>query len=267
MKKPRKRTPKQKFDFRRRLVGDKILSFAAKTIATELLLTFHNAKNDRCNPSLPAIAKAAGCSRRTAFSAIAELKAAGWVAVNSTQGGGSNCTNRYSFDFEGVQTSAPRTSADVCTAGVQDTSSGVQTSAHELLRTTRASGARGERGKPPSQRAPDGALAREEELQELLQLWSVKPHGVNKDKARAAFLRVIANGAASPEKIINSARHWVEAKAKEPRFLPKLEEWLDNGAWQNDPPTQMNGNHHRPSAAQFAANLARQAREAERNGR
>ena len=262
MKKPRKRTPKQKYDFRRRLVADKILSFAAKTIATELLLTFHNAANDRCNPSLPAIAKAAGCSRRTAFSAIAELKAAGWVAVQSTQGGGSNCTNRYSFDFEGVQTFAPRTSADVCTAGVQDSSVGVQTSAHEPLRTTRASGAGGEGGKT-SQRAPDGALAREEEFGELLQLWSVKPHGINKDKARAAFLRVIADGA-SPEDILDSARRWVAAKAKEPRFLPALETWLDNGAWRNDPPTQMNGKHHRPSGAEVAANLAR---EAERNGR
>jgi len=46
--------------------------------------------------------------------------------------------------------------------------------------------------------------------------------------------------------------------------VPKLEEWLANGAWQNDPPTQLNGKHHKPSAAEVAANLAR---EAERNGR
>lgn len=254
MKNPRKRTPKQKFDFRRRLVADKILSFAAKVVATELLLTFHNAKTDRCNPSLVAIAKASGCSRRTAISAIAELNAAGWVAVQSTKGGGSNCTNRYSFDFEGVQTSAPHTSADVCTAGVQNSSPGVQTSAHEPLRTTRASGARGE-GEETSQRAPDGALAREEELLELLQIWSVKPHGVNETKARAAFLRVIAGGA-SPQIILNNARRWTAAKAKEPRFLPALETWLDNGAWRNDPPTQMNGKHHKPSAAEVLLDLA-----------
>ena len=43
-----------------------------------------------------------------------------------------------------------------------------------------------------------------------------------------------------------------------------LEQWLDDGAWRNDPPIRRNDSQHKPSAAEVAANLAR---EAERNGR
>jgi len=58
----------------------------------------------------------------------------------------------------------------------------------------------------------------------------------------------------TPADILDSARRWVAAR--EPRFLPKLEEWLANGAWRNDPPVRQANGHHKPSAAQVAAELA-----------
>ena len=36
-------------------------------------------------------------------------------------------------------------------------------------------------------------------------------------------------------------------------------EWLDNGAWRNDPPTRRSNGHHKPSAAEVAAGLAADA--------
>ena len=84
-KTPRKLTARQKFAFMHRLNGDKALSFSAKVVAVELLTTFHNTKTGRCNPGFAGLAKSAGCSQRTAFSAISELKNAGWITVESTQ--------------------------------------------------------------------------------------------------------------------------------------------------------------------------------------
>jgi len=113
----------------------------------------------------------------------------------------------------------------------------------------------------PSPRAC-GAAGKEEEFQELLQLWR-RPWGTNEPKALAAFNRIVGKGT-PPEHILDKARQWTAAR--EPRFLPALETWLDNGAWRNDPPTQLNGRHHKPTAAEVGANLTREAREAERNG-
>jgi hypothetical protein len=129
--------------------------------------------------------------------------------------------------------------------------------AHEPLRTTRPSGGGwGEEISP--RRAPDGAAA---EFEELRQLWQ-RPYGMNVAKALAAFDRVTGDDDVAPALILERARRWVAAR--EPAYLPPLERWLDDGAWRNEPPVRRSNSHHKPSAAEVAANLAR---EAERNGR
>jgi hypothetical protein len=252
----RNRVPAHKYAFLWRLMADTTLSASAKGVAVTLLLKYHNTKTGRCNPSIAGMAKTAGCCRRTAFSAIAELKNTGWIAVEGTKGGSPTHTNQYSFDFERVKSAASVTSAEtapVTGAGfalVQDLSPGVQTSAHELSRTTRALRREGGR-EISSQRAPDGAL--EEKFEQLCFIWRVKPDGVNKAKAQKAFLAVCGDGG-SPFEIVASAQNWV-AKT-EPRYLKKLEDWLGNGAWLNDPrPSRPS---RRPGGKQSLVAIARQ---------
>ncbi len=262
-----KHTAPQKFDFLHRLMADKTLSFSAKAIATELLLTFHNANTGRCNPSIAAIAKSTGCSRRTAFSAITELKKAGWITVESTHGGSSSDTNKYTFDFGRVKSTAPPTGAKNAphtgakSARVQDLSSGVQTSAHEPLRTTPPS-EEGVGG--PFRRAPDGAPEGEEEdqstlepqFEQLCRLW-VKPDGINRAKSWKAFRAVCEDH--DSDDVLASAGMWVARV--ESRYLPKLELWLENGAWQYQPPNRQRNGQHKPSAAEVAAGLAAASRD------
>jgi len=123
--------------------------------------------------------------------------------------------------------------------------------AHEPLRTTRPSGGwDGEEISP--RRAPDGAAA---EFEELRQLWQ-RPYGMNLAKALAAFNRVAGDGDTPAAVILESARRWVAAR--EPAFLPKLEEWLANGAWRNDPPVRRVNDQHKESAVEVAVRLARE---------
>ena len=124
--------------------------------------------------------------------------------------------------------------------------------AHEPLRTTRAFGAGGGGEEISPRRAPDGAAA---EFEELRQLWQ-RPYGMNVAKALAAFNRVAGDGDTPAAVILESARRWVAAR--EPAFLPKLEEWLANGAWRNDPPVRRVNDQHKESAVEVAVRLARE---------
>ena len=151
----RKRVPPQKYAFLWRLMADTALSPSAKVVAATLLLKFHNTKTGQCNPSFAAIAKATGRSRRTIFPAIAELRDAGWITVESTGGGSSSPHEPIQFRLRtGVVCCTP-TGAQPAFTGVAEWSrSGCQRPvAHEPLRTTRAFGAGGgERKFPPAAR-------------------------------------------------------------------------------------------------------------------
>ena len=103
----------------------------------------------------------------------------------------------------------------------------------------------------PNQRAPDGALEElEEKFQCLCLIWRAKPDGVNVAKAQKAFMAVCADGA-EPDAILASAHNWVTKT--EPRYLKKLEDWLGNGAWQNEPRKQTGGGRRGKRSAAEAA--------------
>jgi hypothetical protein len=245
----RKRTPKQKYALYWRIWADTTLSLPAKAVATALLLKFHNEKTGRCDPGAGSIAKAIGISRRTVFNAIAELKDAGWIAVKSIQGGGPNCTNRYSFDFKRMKSASPTDSAqDAPSTSAQDslvheTTHDSAQSAHELLITTRPSG----EGCVVSNMAlaPDGAAPLEEKFEQLCFLWRHRTHGVNKAKALKAFEAVCADH--DGDAVLASAFKW--AAVTPPQFMQKLEEWLANGAWLNEP------SRRSPAARQVCSTL------------
>ena len=95
---------------------------------------------------------------------------------------------------------------------------------------------------PSSAAAPCGAALEEkeengaalaEDFESLCLIWR-KPHGINKAAAWKAFQLVCDDHPS--EHVLASAECWVAATP--PRFLKKLEDWLGNGAWRNDPPAR-----------------------------
>lgn len=96
--------------------------------------------------------------------------------------------------------------------------------------------------------APDGARAAlEEKFSELCEVW-IRPYGIDKKAALKAFVatyeehgdRVLAkHGVDIADYILASARNWTAKKAA--KWLPKLEEWLANEAWRNEPAPDKGG--------------------------
>ena len=127
----RKRVPPQKYAFLWRLMADTALSPSAKVVATTLLLKFHNTKTGQCNPSIGALTKTTGLSRRTIFYAITELRDGGWITVESTGGGSPTHTNQYSFDFGGVTSTAPPP-VTACSTGAQQNGPVAKCNVHSL---------------------------------------------------------------------------------------------------------------------------------------
>jgi hypothetical protein len=218
------------------ILADEELSSTAKCVATALLLKFRNTKTGRCNPSFAAIAKAIGRKRRAIVPAVAELKASGWLKIVGTKGGSSANTNSFVFDLtakQRVQCTTPVTSAEddtptgvvddtgvvECTRGVVDCPRTIENQPSPTEMVVCVSGA--------NERAPDGALW---QFERLCQIWC-KPDGIDRKKAFAAFKAVRTEH--DGEDVIASAGRWVAVTA--PRYLPKLERWLENGAWLNQP--------------------------------
>lgn len=85
-----------------------------------------------------------------------------------------------------------------------------------------------------NERAPDGAL--EEKFEQLCHTWR-KPDGVNRIAAWKAFQEVCADH--DGDEVLASAALWVASTPA--RYLKKLELWLSNGAWQNEPVQRQGG--------------------------
>jgi Helix-turn-helix domain len=227
----RARVARAKFSFLSRLMADPDLSASSKCVAYALLFRFHNNKTGRCNPSLSAIATAIGRKRRAIFPAIAELQNGGWLTCESIKGGKPTNTNRYRFSFEPVSSTTPLPVQS--TALVQQNAGGMSYTAHEPERTSGALTGASVGENASLWRAPDGAPL-QENFATLCEIWR-KPHGINKRDALRAFVAACAEH--DPAAIIASAETWVAAIAPRGlKYLPKLDAWLNDGAWQNYPP-------------------------------
>ncbi len=130
---------------------------------------------------------------------------------------------------------------------------------HSLLRSE------GEGGESSAACGFAAPLKKEEhdaKFEELCQIW-FRPYGTNKAKAAKAYLAVCTehgdrirteHGGEIADLLLASARNWTTKKAA--RWIPKLEEWLENGAWQNEPESDKGA---RPSANDDAvADMLRQ---------
>ena len=121
--KERKPSARTRFGLLHALLADEALSASAKVVATTLLLKFQNTKSGRCNPSVAAIAAAVGRSRRAVFPSIEELKAAQWLTIKGTRGGGCGSTNQFTFahpDKKVKPTAPPTGEADSTPTGEAD---------------------------------------------------------------------------------------------------------------------------------------------------
>jgi len=271
-----KLTPAQKYGFLWRLMADDALSPAAKCVATALLLKFRNAKTGRCNPGVPGIAKTAGISRRAVYYAIAELKDAGWITIESIGGGSARNSNRYSFDFKRMKSATPPTGANNAplrgakSARVQETTLRGANIAPEPSITTRPPGGGCVWETPPPRAC--GAAGSEEgdrkggaDFKVLFKIWDdANPDGTDEEIGLKAFNRAIGKGA-EPHLIIEGARQWVDAL--EPRYLPALERWLARRAWRKPPAVRKANGHHKPTAADEGRDLVEELQWSERNGR
>jgi hypothetical protein len=127
--------------------------------------------------------------------------------------------------------------------GVNDSSPGVNTYAHEPERTDAAS-----RLGEGSAIAPRGfAAALEEEsaakFEALRAIWMARPYGVNRTAALKAYQQVCADhgdeiyadhGVDIRDYLLTKAGAWIAKR--EAQYLPALEKWLADYAWLNDPP-------------------------------
>jgi hypothetical protein len=229
---------KAKFALILAILADEEISASAKTVATALLLKFQNTKTGRCNPSIASIATAVGRQRRAIFLSIDELRTRGWLVVEGSKGGAPGTTNSFKFNRQRVSQTTSVTGAiyDTPTGVVNDTGVVERTEGCRPLHTNQ------EEPLSPSERECVGfsaiasarlsARSLEEKFQELVAIWRVRPHGVGPKKPREAF-NAVCDGE-DPDDVIASAARWVAAV--KPRWLPKLEDWLANGAWQNLPP-------------------------------
>jgi hypothetical protein len=255
-------TSRQKYLWVESVYADPAVSQPAKAVAWALGLKFHNNKTNRCNPGYTGLTKATCLSLRAVKIAIQELGAGGWIAVSSIGGGSPTCTNRYTPDWSRTATKAPiqpidnidekqgakTTTSEAAEINEENDPTGAPPApvhqmhptgarrAHEPLKNHRAPSARVVRESKISValRAPDGALATGEDL--------IRPYGTKKAKAKAAYLTacrehggeiLAGHGVDIADYILASARNWTAKKTA--RWLPKLEDWLADGAWRNEP--------------------------------
>ena len=174
------------------------------------------------------------------------------------------------------------------TSPVKQNAGGMKYTSNEPSITTSPFGAGG--GGGAARRAPCGAPAEEDDptemeeadggldgaevlspleaqFNDLCDVWAAKPHGISRPKAWKAFRAVCEDYAGND--VLASASTW--AAAVEARYLPRLEAWLVDGAWLNEPPLRRysngHGSNHKRSAAEVAAELATTASQRERSGR
>ena len=228
-----------KFLLLHKIVADPELSMPAKVVAISLLLKFQNTKTGQCNPRIADVCEATARSRRAVFYDIDELKSRGWLTVTGAGGGSPSTTNHYRFHDRRVQDSAPVRGAkdDTPTGATEDTGARFGSDGCNYLHTNQ------EEPLSPSERecvgsaierAPDGALAEGFEL--LCQTWR-KPDGVNRKAAWQAYQVVCDDH--DGDDVQASAERWVASTPA--RYLKKLEVWLGNGAWLNEPAQRQGG--------------------------
>lgn len=257
-----------KYRFLWALMANPELSPSAKCVALVLMFKFRNTRTGQCNPSFAAIGEKIGRQRRVAIDAVKELKDAGWLTVNSSHGGSPTNTSHFLFNFERpqpVRDTAPPPVQEAApvpnTAPVRENVEGVRNTAHEPSKNHSLPSEERE-GVRASARAPDGALSQlGEKFESLYQLWQ-RPHGTNKLKACKAFVQVCADH--EGDDVIASAARWVAGVNT--KYLPRLEDWLANGAWKNQPPAPDNNQRRggKRSGADVAMEICRD--EFEREG-
>lgn len=115
-----KRKPRSDYATLWAIMKDPRPSAAAKCAATVCILKFRNNETGKCNPSFTTIGREMGRGRTAAIDAINQLKALGWLTVESTKGGAKSNTSNFVFKGPSGAESRTGTSAE-STTGLEDT--------------------------------------------------------------------------------------------------------------------------------------------------
>jgi hypothetical protein len=97
-----------KHEFLMQLMADRKVPRTSKCVATVLLLKFIDVKTGECNPSGIEISRATSFASNTVYTALNDLKAAGWITIEGPErrGWASKRGNKYSFNFDRVNPTA-----------------------------------------------------------------------------------------------------------------------------------------------------------------
>jgi Helix-turn-helix domain len=252
----RQRT-RQHFEWQKHVAARRDLKPAVKLILLRLAL-FRNLETERCDPSYGTLAKGAGVSDRTAMRAIEQAERLGLISISRTTGGRHANTNSFCFlTPAGVSAESPQrvtkrtVTGDKSSTGrvtpvspKQEENMGdpkgspcVSESSDQLeLIGPLAAGDAALRAAPGEEAPPAGIEEASEQsadaYAELRTIWN-RGHIEREDADRRAF--EIARQHANDDDIIAGALAWRKAHDN-PRFLPKLCDWLDQRGWEKPPP-------------------------------
>jgi hypothetical protein len=229
-----------KLDLVAAILADSELSSSAARFATAVLLKWFFKEHDECFASYDTIAEVAGMKRRaTAIKAAQELEEAKWLKIEKRgrgKGGRSN-TNRFIFNFDRIRNGTE----SVLLEGINGTlfvQNGTESAPDPFLIPSLPS--RGEKrdkyegaytasasaGAEPSRMAQEG----------FAEFWQVYPKRVGIEAARREFIRIVEDGTATPEAIIQGARQY--AASNPGKFTKQPAKWLQDGHYADEPQTK-----------------------------
>ena len=236
---------RDKFDFLHAAIADADLSAAAKVVLVPLVLKYRNSKTGRCNPSMATIGKAMSRDRRNVITAVAELRTRGWLKIVTTKGGSKLNTNKYTFDFK-QRAPVMQTSPVMKSSPVMKTVPTSDVNAPRILEEPPALSARGCVG--ACQQRPR-LTARRWKRRTARRWWCLKARrwqralsSSRRSGARRSPMAWTSLGVESlwriceehtADEVLASAERWLAITST--RYTKRLEIWLSNGAWQNDP--------------------------------
>lgn len=252
------RDKRQKFIWLDQVKADKKLPRSAFVVAFQLMQGFNAEYGGAAWKSIETLAKETGLSEPSIVRITRQLTERGHLKIDPGKPGRGGHSNRYFMVKKtsaggGLETSTDgdlQTSAQTSARDPQTSASGGDPLKNHLTGEAIEASPVGEReseltlaaapGAPaPVSGAPEGKEVTVDRFSDLWASWSsIRPHAdtlTHKAAGRAAFVEVCRW--ADPDEVIAAAyKRMTAAEQDNPRFLPKLADWLSNDNWRKPPP-------------------------------
>lgn len=222
----------QKWQLLQAIVGDEALPAAAKVIAARLL-HHHNTQSGQCSPAYDTLARGAGMMRRSAIRAVAELEAAGWVAVRRVNGGAPDAakgfvTNTFHLAFWRLSSEHPPVPDQTLPPGAKSDTPPVPDQTPPGVPDQAPKQEKGKTGNGNRETPPTPSP--------FAEFWNAYPKQEGEDAARREYDRVIRQQLATHEQIVEGAVAYAAAREGEPaQYTAGPGRWLKDGRWRDRP--------------------------------